>query len=401
MRRPCGVAALRSRPPSYTGTRPCPRHCHRQVGASRRPSGGAARFRAGAAGVLTRVTGATGSRLNFHGIPSPRPQRPDHQRDRLRQLAHPRFPGRGGRGHRLRPGRPRRRHHHLRHRRRLRARPAPSRCSAGRSRASAARVWRSSPRSSGRPAPAATTAACRASTSWSRSTARCAGCRPTTSTSTRRTATTGSRRWRRRWRRSPTWCTPARRTTSASPSGPRTRSGTRARARPRAAHPAGLQPAAVLDAVAGHRGRGRPGLRGAGHRPDRLVADRPGRADRQVPAGPAAAGGLAGHRRQGRREHDQPLHAGRRAGAGAAAAAARRPRPGSRWPSWPSPGCCRTRNVSAAIIGASRPEQVGENVKAAGVRLEAELMARIDEILAPVAVTDPLKTHAGVPASRP
>ena len=58
-------------------------------------------------------------------------------------------------------------------------------------------------------------------------------------------------------------------------------------------------------------------------------------------------------------------------------------------------------NVSAAIIGASRPEQVGENVKAAGVRLEAGLMARIDEILAPVAVTDPLKTHESVPASRP
>ena len=31
-------------------------------------------------------------------------------------------------------------------------------------------------------------------------------------------------------------------------------------------------------------------------------------------------------------------------------------------------------NVSAAIIGASRPEQVRENVKAAGVRLDAELL---------------------------
>ena len=33
-------------------------------------------------------------------------------------------------------------------------------------------------------------------------------------------------------------------------------------------------------------------------------------------------------------------------------------------------------NVAAALVGASRPEQVGENVKAAGVTLEAELMQR-------------------------
>ena len=58
-------------------------------------------------------------------------------------------------------------------------------------------------------------------------------------------------------------------------------------------------------------------------------------------------------------------------------------------------------NVSAAIVGASRPEQVGENAKAAGVRLDADLMARIDEITAPVAVTDPLLTHQQVPSQRP
>ena len=38
-------------------------------------------------------------------------------------------------------------------------------------------------------------------------------------------------------------------------------------------------------------------------------------------------------------------------------------------------------NVSSAIVGASRPEQVVENVKAAGVRIPAELMSRIDEAL--------------------
>jgi aryl-alcohol dehydrogenase-like predicted oxidoreductase len=58
-------------------------------------------------------------------------------------------------------------------------------------------------------------------------------------------------------------------------------------------------------------------------------------------------------------------------------------------------------NVSAAIVGASRPEQVGENAKAAGVTLDAELMARIDEIVLPVAVTDPHLVHQNVPAQRP
>src|SRR4051795_9997400 len=42
-------------------------------------------------------------------------------------------------------------------------------------------------------------------------------------------------------------------------------------------------------------------------------------------------------------------------------------------------------NVSAAIIGASRPEQVTDNVRASGVRLDADVKTRIDEVLAPVA----------------
>jgi aryl-alcohol dehydrogenase-like predicted oxidoreductase len=56
-------------------------------------------------------------------------------------------------------------------------------------------------------------------------------------------------------------------------------------------------------------------------------------------------------------------------------------------------------NVSAAIIGASRPEQVRENVQATGVKLDAEILERIDEITAPIAVTDPSKTSS--PATRP
>jgi aryl-alcohol dehydrogenase-like predicted oxidoreductase len=58
-------------------------------------------------------------------------------------------------------------------------------------------------------------------------------------------------------------------------------------------------------------------------------------------------------------------------------------------------------NVSAAIIGASRPEQVTENVKAAGVKLDAELLKQMDAILAPVAEFDPAKTAENSPKTRP
>jgi aryl-alcohol dehydrogenase-like predicted oxidoreductase len=51
-------------------------------------------------------------------------------------------------------------------------------------------------------------------------------------------------------------------------------------------------------------------------------------------------------------------------------------------------------NVSAAIIGASRPEQVTENVKAAGVKLDDDLLTRIDEVLGDAVETDPAKTRS-------
>jgi aryl-alcohol dehydrogenase-like predicted oxidoreductase len=54
-------------------------------------------------------------------------------------------------------------------------------------------------------------------------------------------------------------------------------------------------------------------------------------------------------------------------------------------------------NVAAAIIGASRPEQVRDNVRASGVRLDADVRARIDEVLAPVALTDPALTRSPDP----
>ncbi len=55
-------------------------------------------------------------------------------------------------------------------------------------------------------------------------------------------------------------------------------------------------------------------------------------------------------------------------------------------------------NVSAAIIGASRPEQVTENVKAAGVRLDDDVMKRIDTALGDLVERDPAKTKS--PAKR-
>ncbi|OPA80978.1 aldo/keto reductase [Paenibacillus selenitireducens] len=48
--------------------------------------------------------------------------------------------------------------------------------------------------------------------------------------------------------------------------------------------------------------------------------------------------------------------------------------------------------VSAAIIGASKPEQVQENVKAAGVRLDPEVMRQIDTTLDGLIERDPAKT---------
>lgn len=60
----------------------------------------------------------------------------------------------------------------------------------------------------------------------------------------------------------------------------------------------------------------------------------------------------------------------------------------------------QNRNVAAAIIGASRPEQVVENVKAAGVTIPAELMARIDDILGDAVISDPAETAKSSPASR-
>ncbi len=58
-------------------------------------------------------------------------------------------------------------------------------------------------------------------------------------------------------------------------------------------------------------------------------------------------------------------------------------------------------NVAAALVGASRPEQVHENVKAAGAVIPDEVMKRIDEALGDVVERDPGKTVANAPQHRP
>jgi aryl-alcohol dehydrogenase-like predicted oxidoreductase len=58
-------------------------------------------------------------------------------------------------------------------------------------------------------------------------------------------------------------------------------------------------------------------------------------------------------------------------------------------------------NVSAAIIGATRPEQVTENVKAAGVRIDLDQLSQIDKILDDVVERDPAKTLEETPNERP
>jgi len=57
-------------------------------------------------------------------------------------------------------------------------------------------------------------------------------------------------------------------------------------------------------------------------------------------------------------------------------------------------------NVASAIIGASRPEQVHDNVAAAGVKLEDDLLSKIDEVLEPVVERDPAKTLDSSPKTR-
>ncbi len=60
----------------------------------------------------------------------------------------------------------------------------------------------------------------------------------------------------------------------------------------------------------------------------------------------------------------------------------------------------QNRNVAAALVGASRPEQVAENVKAAGVTIPAEAMQLIDTALGDVVRRDPALVAESTPKQR-
>jgi aryl-alcohol dehydrogenase-like predicted oxidoreductase len=60
----------------------------------------------------------------------------------------------------------------------------------------------------------------------------------------------------------------------------------------------------------------------------------------------------------------------------------------------------QNRNVAAALVGASRPEQVAENVKAAGVTIPEEALTRIDAALGDVVRRDPALVAQSTPQQR-
>jgi aryl-alcohol dehydrogenase-like predicted oxidoreductase len=57
-------------------------------------------------------------------------------------------------------------------------------------------------------------------------------------------------------------------------------------------------------------------------------------------------------------------------------------------------------NVAAALVGASRPEQIVDNVKAAGVRIPGDAMKAIDDALGDVVTRDPSLVEKSVPRRR-
>lgn len=61
----------------------------------------------------------------------------------------------------------------------------------------------------------------------------------------------------------------------------------------------------------------------------------------------------------------------------------------------------RNDNVASCIVGATRPEQLADNVVAAELSLEDELVARAEEILSPHVLDDPSLTETFAPAERP
>jgi aryl-alcohol dehydrogenase-like predicted oxidoreductase len=56
-------------------------------------------------------------------------------------------------------------------------------------------------------------------------------------------------------------------------------------------------------------------------------------------------------------------------------------------------------NVASAIVGATRPEQIADNVKALDIELEPDFVAAIEKVLEPATQFDPALTVS--PEERP
>jgi aryl-alcohol dehydrogenase-like predicted oxidoreductase len=54
----------------------------------------------------------------------------------------------------------------------------------------------------------------------------------------------------------------------------------------------------------------------------------------------------------------------------------------------------QNKNVASAIVGATRPEQLDDNVKAANIVLEPAIMAKINTVLDGIVVSNPRKTES-------
>jgi aryl-alcohol dehydrogenase-like predicted oxidoreductase len=59
----------------------------------------------------------------------------------------------------------------------------------------------------------------------------------------------------------------------------------------------------------------------------------------------------------------------------------------------------QNKNVATAIVGATRPDQLDDNVKAAGIVLDADTLKAIDKGLDGIIISDPRKTES--PNTRP
>jgi len=59
----------------------------------------------------------------------------------------------------------------------------------------------------------------------------------------------------------------------------------------------------------------------------------------------------------------------------------------------------QNKNVATAIVGATRPDQLDDNVKASGIVLDADTLKAIDKVLDGIIISDPRKTES--PKTRP